>query len=78
MAENPYDNDVAIDPVQRAFDERIRREALRQLETVDLEDDFSRIERLAVADSTPADSQEVTVESILESSSVDDTCAQGD
>lgn len=44
MAENPYDNDVAIDPVQRAVEERIRREALRQLDTVDIEDDHSRIE----------------------------------
>ncbi len=46
MAENPDDNDVAIDPVQRAVEERIRREALRQIETVDIEDDDSRIETI--------------------------------
>jgi predicted HAD superfamily phosphohydrolase len=46
MAENPDDNDVAIDPVQRAVDERIRREALRQLNTIDIEDDHSRVESL--------------------------------
>lgn len=46
MTEYPHDNDVAIGPVPRAAEERIRREALRQLDTVDIDDDDSRMEPL--------------------------------
>lgn len=36
-----------IDPVVRSVERRIQREALRQLDSVDLDDDDSRVDSLA-------------------------------
>lgn len=46
MTQNSDDNDVDIDPVVLATDQRVRREALRQLDSVDIEDDDARMEPL--------------------------------
>ncbi len=61
MAPEPGDvfDFLTSDSVRRAANERIQREALRQLDTVDLDDDHSRIEPLPSSGAPPVAPRQV-------------------
>lgn len=65
MSKHSDDDDVDIDPVVMSADERIRREALRQLNSIDIEDDEARMEPLTTAHRTHLHAADPTGESLV-------------